>query len=440
MSFAARGYACLLATVLLAASTHASADVSKDECVDANAKAQPLRREGKLDAARRQLRICIDKQCPGIVREDCAARLDEIEHAQPTIVFEVKDKAGNDVRAVKIRVDGQPLADTLDGTALAVDPGAHQFTFEVAAHTPVSVSLLLRIGDKARHERVVLAEVAPPPAPSQPVNVEPKTEKAIKKQIGQPCDREDDCAIGTCSDGKCNAVAVEALAAPKERRVWIGIALSLDLDIPPWARDVCVLNSDLKSAANGAGYRCVDPATSANFPPDAQTNADIDRTHGDGVGNGALLLGNARILASLDYALNPNMLLGARAGFVLFTYPASNPGPAFPPLHLEARFTYLFGDDALTSSFAPMVFVAGGASEFDTHIGVQLRLTGTGKNMNEDAWLTAGPLFGAAGGGARFLVGQRTATTVAIKGVAAFGGSARFLFGIAPEVGVQFGF
>jgi hypothetical protein len=263
---------------------------------------------------------------------------------------------------------------------------------------------------------------------------------ARKKQGDEPCGTGDECASGTCTDGKCTAVAAEVSGTPMQHRIWVGIALSLDVVLLPTARDVCVLNSDLKSAVNGAGYRCVDQTTSANFPPDAQTNADIARSTGDSVGTGGFVPGNLRILASADYALNPNMLVGARAGFVLFTDPASNPGPAFPPLHLEARFTYLFGDDALSSTFAPMVLVAAGASEFDAHIGVPLRMMSTGKSVNEDAWLTAGPLFAAAGGGARWLVGPRAAITAAIKFQAAFGGSAGGIFGgLAPEIGAQFG-
>ena len=43
---------------------------------------------------------------------------------------------------------------------------------------------------------------------------------------------------------------------------------------------------------------------------------------------GGLKLGNVRLLASLDYALTKNVMLGLRAGYVLRTDPAS---PAFPP-------------------------------------------------------------------------------------------------------------
>ena len=52
------------------ASGPARADVTKDQCPDANAKGQELRRDSTLSAAREQLDIS-DATCPMIVRDDC---------------------------------------------------------------------------------------------------------------------------------------------------------------------------------------------------------------------------------------------------------------------------------------------------------------------------------------------------------------------------------
>ncbi|HLK40303.1 MAG TPA: hypothetical protein VKU41_26310, partial [Polyangiaceae bacterium] len=64
-------------------------------------------------------------------------------------------------------------------------------------------------------------------------------------------------------------------------------------------------------------------------------------------------------------------------------------------------------------------------------------LTAPGVPFN--AWLTAGPVFFAAGGGARYAVSNRVAILGLLKFQAAFGGSAGLLPGFAPEIGVQFG-
>src|ERR1019366_931213 len=95
--------ASLAAAMLLSAS--AFADVTKEQCIDANGQAQELRREGKLAAAREQLRLCGNPKCPAMVRDDCAKRLDEVDKAQPTVAFTVKDATGADVTAVKVMVD-----------------------------------------------------------------------------------------------------------------------------------------------------------------------------------------------------------------------------------------------------------------------------------------------------------------------------------------------
>jgi hypothetical protein len=94
---------------ILGAASLARADPpTKVQCVDANAKGQDLRRDGELSGARAQFRACAVSACPALVRDDCNRRLDEVERAQPTIVFDTKDAAGRDLSAVKVLVDGAP--------------------------------------------------------------------------------------------------------------------------------------------------------------------------------------------------------------------------------------------------------------------------------------------------------------------------------------------
>ena len=165
---------------------------------------------------------------------------------------------------------------------------------------------------------------------------------------------------------------------------------------------------------------------------------------------GGFAHGPFRVALSFDYALNMNMLVGARLGYELFTDPASSnpgPGPAFAPFHLEARFTYLIGKDAIMQSFVPMLFAGLGAGEFDSFVPVQVFLNGPAGQaapgpQEQHAWITAGPVFVKAGGGGRFAFGKkkRMALTVDLGLQGAFGGSAGFLFGFVPEAGVQLGF
>jgi len=92
---------------------------------------------------------------------------------------------------------------------------------------------------------------------------------------------------------------------------------------------------------------------------------------------------------------------------------------------------------------SPMVFAGIGAGEFDAFVPVTVFPVGAPQNATGagfNAWITAGPVFASVGGGARFAFSNRTALNAALKLQAAFGGSAGFLPGVAPEVGVQVGF
>jgi hypothetical protein len=158
-----------LAVAFSLASMPALADVTKDQCIDANGRAQHLRTDGKLLEAREQLRTCSNPACPAIVRSDCTKRLDDLETAQPTIAFAAKDGSGADLVAVKVTVDGKPLTDKLDGTPLPVDPGQHVFTFEMEGQPAVTRTLVLTEGVKGRREQIVLGPAAAPvPAPTPP--------------------------------------------------------------------------------------------------------------------------------------------------------------------------------------------------------------------------------------------------------------------------------
>jgi hypothetical protein len=154
--------AARVTAALLFASAPALADVTKNQCLDANGKAQELRRDGKLSAAKDQLRVCISSPCPAMVRDDCTKRLDELETAQPTIAFTARDASGADLIDVRVTIDGKLLVDRLDGKPVDVDTGAHVFTFEVPGQPPVTRTLVLTEGEKGRRERVIIGSAGAP--------------------------------------------------------------------------------------------------------------------------------------------------------------------------------------------------------------------------------------------------------------------------------------
>lgn len=185
----ARWWAASVAVTLGLSPLCARADLTKAQCIDANTKGQDLRRDGKFSAAREQLRTCAVSSCPALVRDDCTKRLDDVERAQPAIVFDVKDAAtGRDVSVVKVTVDGRPLAEKLDGTALPVDPGEHVFVFTVPDQAAVTGTFVLKEGDKERRERIEIGHAVPtapaPPPPDAPSSILPSSAPPSEARSG----------------------------------------------------------------------------------------------------------------------------------------------------------------------------------------------------------------------------------------------------------------
>lgn len=141
--------AALSSIVFLTPPAEARAD-QKQECSAAYDATQSLRDEGKLLDARRQALVCSGAPCPAFVREDCTQWLSEIDAVVPTVVFTAKDAAGSNTLAVRVILDGRVLLDHLDGSAVAVDPGAHHVHFEIAAMGALEKEIMVQKGQKTR--------------------------------------------------------------------------------------------------------------------------------------------------------------------------------------------------------------------------------------------------------------------------------------------------
>ncbi len=161
-----------LAGLALTAAPDARADgPSAGQCIAATESAISLRASHKLRAAKAQLLVCASASCPADMRNDCIHGIDELSAAIPLVVFGAKDASGVDLNAVKVTMDGEVLASTLEGTPLAVDPGPHTFTFESAGLTSVTTKLTILQGQKDRREAIVFpaaAGAAPPVTPPPP--------------------------------------------------------------------------------------------------------------------------------------------------------------------------------------------------------------------------------------------------------------------------------
>ena len=139
----AGSFICLPATL-----AHAE---DKQACLAAFDKAQQLRIDGRLRAARVELALCARSECPVLVRQDCATWLNDVMGSLPSVVVGARDGRGKDLIAVRVLVDGVEVASALDGKPILVDPGAHKFRYETAGTLPVEEQVLIREGERNRH-------------------------------------------------------------------------------------------------------------------------------------------------------------------------------------------------------------------------------------------------------------------------------------------------
>jgi hypothetical protein len=155
-------YVLVISAAVLTERT-AHADPTVAECLAASDASATLARDHRLLAERAQLLVCAATSCPVDIRKDCVSHVDEVNGQIPTIVFEAKDGSGMDINAVKVTMDGQPLTEKLDGTALSIDPGEHSFTFQMVGQPVVTKSFTIQQSQKDRHEAIMLGPPAPAP-------------------------------------------------------------------------------------------------------------------------------------------------------------------------------------------------------------------------------------------------------------------------------------
>jgi hypothetical protein len=394
------------------------------------------------------------------------------EEALVKVIVRYKGFGMTDWKPLDLKKSGEkgwagllPCADVQQGTTQYYIQGFN------AANDPVAVG-----GDRnnAYKVKVQTDKVADPPhLPGQPPPTQcadtgdcPPNFPGCKKPVGpveaagkdggEFCEEDAECKSKECKASKCTEPKRES--GGKVPKIWVGLSVGFDFQFVPSADDVCKLNPSNGPnpliPTNGNNYYCVTsdgsdypyrPADNADAlaNPRGRENNNLVQGVSDKVAGGGAF-GNVRLMLSADYAINMNILLGVRLGYVLNTYPgqaAGVDGKSFPPIHAELRGTYLIGEDALTKPFAPYGMVGAGISTFEAAVKVSVveQATGGAKIAKDvDAWHLAGPAFITFGGGARVGLGARAALMAGLRVNFAFGND--FAPSLGPEVGVVFGF
>jgi hypothetical protein len=166
------GAVALVASAILWSARVLGADPTTADCLAASESSLKSGNEHKLRAERSQLLVCAAASCPADIRRECVRRVDEVNAAIPTIIFEAKDGTGGDLSAVKVTIDGEVLAERLEGSAISIDPGEHTFVFETAGQSPVTKQFVIQEAQKDRREAIRFVTPATPlvsPQPAQPL-------------------------------------------------------------------------------------------------------------------------------------------------------------------------------------------------------------------------------------------------------------------------------
>ncbi len=144
--------------------------VSTEECIASHLAAQKLKKDGQLSSAKAALLSCVQDGCPAPIRAECVEWIGEIDEAMPSILVTGVDAMGQDTANVRVLIDGKPVAESLDGRPLLVDPGPHKVTCEHGVAAQVQDVVIVQ-GQKNRPIRCSFA-ATPDPEPEVPTPAE----------------------------------------------------------------------------------------------------------------------------------------------------------------------------------------------------------------------------------------------------------------------------
>lgn len=210
MALRARGLAVFL-TLALAIGREARAHADDRECVANAERADKLRRANKLVDARTTLQQCMKSECPRSVQRECSQAMSDVLSTLPSVVPGARDAKGRDLVDVRVSIDGKLATETLDGKALAIDPGVHVFRFELRGAASLEERVVVRPGEKNRPVTITFAT--------------PEEKEKPKEKAATKADAEEDAPIAAYVVGGIGLAA-------------LGAALLIDLNASANAREL----------------------------------------------------------------------------------------------------------------------------------------------------------------------------------------------------------
>jgi len=178
-------------------------------CTTSYKQAQEHRKAGQLRKALEALSACVQTSCGASVSKQCGSDRQLVENDLPTVVPVVTSAAGDPLLDVSVAVDGELLASRIDGRALAVDPGPHEFVFSTGGEAVHSEKLLILQGQRNRVLSVRLAAAAAAGAPAGA-----KPEVVALAAAPTPEERSKDAASAETKPDAPPSAATEAAQGP----------------------------------------------------------------------------------------------------------------------------------------------------------------------------------------------------------------------------------
>jgi len=156
--------------------------LTKRACKVAYKNALAREESGRLREAKELFSQCSSATC-GKVRAECKSSYTRLNSEIPSVVPLVTDDEGEPVFNVRVSVDGELLTSRLDGRALPVDPGGHEFSFSTEDGVFAKKNVLITQGQ--RNRQLTVSMQSPPPDARAAKTVAPSP-KAVEPTAAKP--------------------------------------------------------------------------------------------------------------------------------------------------------------------------------------------------------------------------------------------------------------
>ena len=142
-----------------------------------------LERAGLLVKAHEAMDTCATAVCGEFLRHQCAMGRDRIAQDTPSVVPIVTDDNGDTITDVEVAMDGELVSSMIDGLAIHIDPGPHEFTF-TRGKTVIGTQKIVAVqGKRNQPVAVALHKAKPVPQMSDPKPEPAKVPEAALAEV-----------------------------------------------------------------------------------------------------------------------------------------------------------------------------------------------------------------------------------------------------------------